>query len=209
METIETDFSDIQWARLLKRLTACAADWFLKENCLDAESVLPATGKSAKELAFDTVAAFIKGRIECEQNSTELGVYRLLKKVMRNDFLDLVKERRAYKMTDVLDPSDDGEEASDEYNKRTTLASLPVDAEKELYSLNAAIVARRILPLIDGDGHLVDYINAVLIGGCLNTQDIAAYLNISQQEVNNRKRRLRTRLASWKRSVEKAAAASR
>src|SRR4029078_2146383 len=101
-------------------------------------------------------------------------------------------------MTDVLDPSDDGEEASDEYSKPTTLASLPVDAEKELYSLNAAIVARRILPLIDGDTHLVDYINAVLNGGCLKTEDIAAYLKISQQEVNNRKRRLRTRLASWK-----------
>src|SRR5438067_6656061 len=162
MDPFETDFSNIQWDRLLKRLMACAAKWFLQEDCLGAESVLPATGKSAKDLAFDAVTAFIKGSIEWRPKSTEsaeLDLYHLLKKVMRNDFLDLVKERRAYKMTDVLDPSNDSEQASDESNNRMTLASLPVGAEKELYSLNAAIVARRILPLIDGDGHLVDYVN--------------------------------------------------
>jgi hypothetical protein len=85
---------------------------------------------------------------------------------------------------------------------------LAVDAETELYSLNAAIVARRIMPLIDGDRHLVDYANAVLVGGCLKREDIAAYLKISPQEVTNRQRRIRTKLASWKRSVERAAVAN-
>src|SRR5437763_1772014 len=98
MEPFETDFTDTQWDRLLRRLTACAAKWFLEEDCLAAESVLPATGKSAKELVFDTVTAFVKGEIQWQAKSTgsaELSLYLLLKKVMRNDFLDLVKERRA------------------------------------------------------------------------------------------------------------------
>lgn len=205
MEPFETDFTNIQWDRLLKRLTACAAKWFLEEGCLGAESVLPATGKSAKELAFDTVTEFIKGKIPWKPRSTEsadLDLYVLLRKVMRNDFLDLVKEGRAYKRTDVLDPSKDGDEASNEYNSAATLDSLPGDSEKVFYSLNAAIVARRVLPLMLDDRHLVDYVNAVLVGGCLKREDIAIYLQISPQEVTNRQRRLRKKLASWKRSIE-------
>lgn len=211
VEPFETDFSDVQWASLLKRLTTCAAKWFLEENCLEAESVLPATGQSAKDLAFDTVAAFVRGEIVWEAKSTEsveLGLYLLLKKVMRNDFLDLVKERRAYKMTDVLDPSNDGDQSSDEFKDLMTLASLPGDAEEEHYRLNAAIVARRILPLVDDDQHLVDYVNAVLVRGCLKREDIAACLQVNPEEITNRQRRLRTKLASWKRSVERAAAAT-
>ena len=62
METTDPDFSEIQWSSLLKRLTSCAAKWFLQEGCSGDESVLPGTGKSAKELAFDAVTEFIKGR---------------------------------------------------------------------------------------------------------------------------------------------------
>lgn len=208
MEPFETDFTDTQWDRLLKRLTACAAKWFLEEDCLGAESVLPATGKSAKELAFDTVAAFVKGEIKWQPKSEKSSLYLLLKKVMRNDFLDLVKERRAYKMTEVLDPSNDGDQSSDERKDVITLASLPGDSEKEFYHLNVAIVARRILPLVGDDQHLVDYVNAVLVGGCLKREDIAFYLQVNAEEVTNRQRRLRTKLASWKRSVERAATAT-
>ena len=208
---METEFSNIQWDRLLKRLTVCAAKWFLQEDCFGAEAVLPATGQSAKDLAFDTVTAFIRGKINWKPKSTESAdhdLYVLLKEVMRNDFLDLVKEGRGYKRTAVLDRSNDEEDGSGEYNHTPTLASLAVDAETELYSLNAAIVARRIMPLIDGDRHLVDYVNAVLVGGCFKREDIAAYLKISPQEVTNRQRRIRTKLASWKRSVERAAVAN-
>lgn len=111
METNYADFGAIQWSRLLKRLTACAAKWFLQEGCIGEESVLPATGKSAKELAFDTVSEFINGRIEWRPKSSEsadVELYLLLRKVMRHDFLDLVKSGRAYRRTDVLDPSTGG-----------------------------------------------------------------------------------------------------
>ena len=208
---METEFSNIQWDRLLKRLTACAAKWFLQEDCFGAEAVLPATGQSARDLAFDTVTAFIRGKINWKPKSTESAdreLYVLLKEVMHNDFLDLVKEGRAYKRTAVLDISNEGEDGSDEHNHTPTLASLAVDAETEFYSLNAAIVARRIMPLIDGDRHLVDYVNAILVGGCHKREDIAAYLKINPEEVTNRQRRIRTKLAAWKRSVERAAVAN-
>jgi hypothetical protein len=207
MEPIETDFNDIQWDRLLKRLTACAAKWFLQEGCSGKESVLPATGKSAKELAFDTVSEFIKGRIQWRPTcgeSADFELFLLLRKVMRNDFLDLVKEGRAYKRTDVLDPSTDGNDAWGEYDKGPTLDNLRADSESGFSSLNAAVVARRVLPLLQEDHELVDYVNAVLVQGCLKREDIATCLQISHQEATNRQRRLRKKLASWKRGIERS-----
>lgn len=211
MELNDPLFFRIEWGLLLKRLTACAAKWFLQEGCLGAEAVLPATGKSAKELAFDTVTEFIKGRVEWQPKSEEsanLELYWLLRKVMRHDFLDLVKEGREYKRTEVLDPSSDEEGAWGEYNNKPALENLPDDSGEGFYSLNAALVARRVLPLVQDDQELVDYVNAVLRGGCLKREDIAAYLQTSPQEVTNRQRRLRVKLASWKRSMEAAMSAT-
>jgi hypothetical protein len=209
METNYADFGAIQWSRLLKRLTACAAKWFLQEGCIGEESVLPATGKSAKELAFDTVSEFINGRIEWRPKSSEsadVELYLLLRKVMRHDFLDLVKRGRAYRRTDVLDPSTGGKDTVG-YENGPTLEQLSDTSDDGFYSLDAAIVARRVLPLIMDDPPLVDYVNSVLSAGCLKREDIAAYLQISSQEVTNRQRRLRKRLASWKRSIELSATA--
>jgi hypothetical protein len=210
METNHGDFSSaIQWSRLLMRLTACAAKWFLEEGCIGEDSVLPATGKSAKELAFDTVSEFIKGRIDWSPKSPEsadVELYILLRKVMRHDFLDLVKEGRGYKRTDVLDPSTEDKEVSG-HATGPTLEQLSTAPDDGFYSLNAAIVARRVLPLIMDDPPLVDYVNSVLSAGCLKREDIAAYLQVSSQEVTNRQRRLRKRLASWKRSIELSATA--
>jgi hypothetical protein len=205
MDLSDPLFSRVDLVLLVKRLTACAAKWFLQEGCSGEESVLPATGKSAKELAFDTVTEFIKGTVEWQptsEESADVELYRLLRKVMRNDFLDLVKEGREYKRTKVLEPSEGGEGAWGEYSSKPTLANLPGDAEEDFYSLNAAIVARRVLPLVKGDTELEDYVNAVLRGGCTKREDIAAYLGITVQEVNSRRKKLRIKLASWKRSLD-------
>ena len=127
---------------------------------------------------------------------------------MRNDFLDLVKEGREYKRTKVLEPSEGGEGAWGEYTSKLTLANLPGDTEEGFYSLNAAIVARRVLPLVKGDSELEDYVNSVLRGGCTKREDIAAYLGITVQEVTSRRKKLRIKLASWKRSLDAAMTAT-
>lgn len=207
MDLSDPLFSRVDLILLVKRLTACAAKWFLQEGCSGEESVLPATGKSAKELAFDTVTEFIEGKVEWQPTSKEsadIELYRLLRKVMRNDFLDLMKEGREYKRTEVLEPSEGGEGAWGEYSTKPTLANLPGDTEEGFYSLNAAIVARRVLPLVKGDAELEEYVNAVLRGGCTKREDIAAYLGITAQEVTSRRRKLRIKLASWKRSLDAA-----
>jgi hypothetical protein len=211
MDLSDPLFSRVDLVLLVKRLTACAAKWFLQEGCSGEESVLPATGKSAKDLAFDTVTEFIKGRVKWQptsEESADVELYRLLRKVMRNDFLDLVKEGREYKRTKVLEPSEGGEGAWGEYSSKATLANLPSDAEDGFYSLNAAMVARRVLSLIKGDSELEDYVNAVLRSGCTKREDIAAYLGITVEEVTSRRKKLRIKLASWKRSLDVAMTAT-
>jgi hypothetical protein len=197
--------SRIDWKPLLKRLAACAEKWFLQEGCCGEESVLPATGKSAKELAFDAVIEFIKGKIEFHPESEETAgteLYIVLRKVMRNDFLDLVKKGRAYQRTDVLDATKAEESKWGEYSERPTMQDLADPSDEGFYELEAAAVARRIAPLLEDDPELKEYADAVLRSKSLKREDIATSIGISPQEATNRQRRLRVRLASWYRSIK-------
>ncbi len=197
-------FSRINWSRLLQRLTACAAKWFLEEDICGRDDVLPATGKSPTDLVFDTVTDFIESKIKFRAKSAETyekDLFNLLRTVMRHDFLDLIKSGD-YDRTDVIDAlrSDD--------NGPTGPAG-PVLEELHdssgcdgFYSLESAVVARRVLPIISDDPELKEFVEAVLCLGCWKREDVASALGITPQEVTNRKRRLEVRLASWRRSIQ-------
>jgi|GEM_PF-1602980 len=197
-------FSRINWSRLLQWLTSCAAKWFLEEDICGRDDVLPATGKSPTDLVFDTVTDFIEGKIKFRAKSAETyekDLFNLLRTVMRHDFLDLIKSGD-YERTDVIDAlrSDD--------NGPTNPAG-PVLEELHdssgcdgFYSLESAVVARRVLPIISDDPELKEFVEAVLCLGCWKREDVASALDITPQEVTNRKRRLEVRLASWYRSIQ-------
>src|SRR5258708_1133227 len=132
MTVDDTLLANMNLSSVLRQLTVRAARWFLQEGCLDPEAVLPPTANSAKQLAFDVLTEFIKGNIEHDFDAasvTERSLLALLTTVMKHDFLDLVKEGRAYKRTAVLDitRNDDGE--SDE-NRMPTLDELPNPSEE-------------------------------------------------------------------------------
>lgn len=205
MNTNDSYHSSINWSLLLRQLTACAATWFLEEDCRNDEDILPATGKSAKDLVFDAVSEFSEGKIEWKPKSLKTAhgeLYWLLRRVIRNDFLDLIKNGRAYKRTKVLDTHRSIGEEANEFSHTLTLDELPDDESKIENTIDAAILSRCVLPLVAGEKELEDYINAVLQAGCFKREDIAAYLNVSPQEVTNRQRTLRVRLASWKRKQD-------
>jgi hypothetical protein len=195
-------FSRINWDRLLKRLIACAAKWFLEEGVSGRDDMLPATGKSPKDLAFDATTKFIEGRITFRARSAETyekDLFNLLRMVMRHDFLDLIKPNRAYDKTNVIDAirSDEGEQTG------IVLEEIQDSSGSDgFYSLEAAAIARKVLPLVSDDPELKEFVEAVLCLGCWKREDIAAALDITPQEVTLRKERLRTRLASWYRSVQ-------
>lgn len=205
MATTDSYHSSINWNLLLRQLTASAATWFLEEGCKNADDILPATGKSAKELVFDAVLEFSEGKVDWKPKSLETAhgeLYWLLRRVIRNDFLDLVKNGRAYKRTNVLDTHRGTDAQVNQSISKPTLDELPDDKSKIEYTIDAVILSRCVLPLIAGEKELEDYVNAVLQAGCYKREDIAAYLNIPPQEVTNRQRTLRLRLASWKRKQD-------
>lgn len=200
--------SVIQWDRLIKRLVASAQKWFVEEECFEQDDVLPGTGKSAKELVFDAVTGFIKKEINWYPASSESAneeVYQLLRKVIRHDFLDLVKEGRAYKKTQVVDAIKDEEADGSESARQLALEELPDAFNEGFYDLDVAMTLRRIIPLLKGDYQLEEYVKAVLRHGCIKREDIATCLGISPDEVTKRQRRLQLRLASWRRSLNVSA----
>ena len=189
---------------LLQQLVACASKWFLDELCFDPDDILPSTAKSATELAYDAVARFLEGGISHnggENGLTQRELYLLLKTVMRHDFLDLVKPGRAYKRTDIYDtiapPRDD-------LNAPATpsLDGIATFERSDFEDLDIEIAERKILGLIGEDKELHDYIRAVLRAGCIKREDIAAHLNVTPQEITNRQRRLRDRLAGWRQNAQ-------
>ena len=197
-------FSRINWSRLLQRLTSCAAKWFLEEGICGRDDMLPATGKSPKDLVFDTVTDFIDGKIKFRAKSAESyekDLFHLLRTAMRHDFLDLIKSGD-YDRTDVIDAvrGDDGEPFG---YVSPVLEELHDSAGCDgFYSLESAVIARRVLPIINDDPELKEFVEAVLCLGCWKREDVASALDITPQEVTNRKRRLDVRLASWYRSIQ-------
>src|SRR5260370_29837806 len=137
MNADASDLSCINWALLIKRLVVAATGWFADEKCFGEEAVLPATGKSAKELVFDAISEFIRGNIGWRPKSAATAndeLFFLLKRVARNDFLDLIKAGRAYRRTDVLDahPSEDGADRQERTPTIEDLAGPPGDGFEQL-----------------------------------------------------------------------------
>lgn len=187
--------------KLLVPLTACAAKWFLAEGILGRDDILPATGTSPKEFAFDTILKFIEEGMKFRPKSPETyekDLFNFLRKVMWHDFLDLIK-RHEYDRTDVIDAV----KAVEDEQPGPVMGELPdASAGDGFYSLEAAAIARKVLPLVEDDPELKEFIEAVLCFGCWKREDVAEILGITPQEVTYRKNRLRVRLASWYRSVQ-------
>ncbi|MDT5272785.1 MAG: hypothetical protein QOH49_4971 [Acidobacteriota bacterium] len=196
--------SRTDWPRLLKLLkplTACAAAWFLTEGIVGRDDILPATGTSPKEFAFDTVLKFADGGLKFRPKSAETydkDLFNFLRAVMWHDFLDLLKSH-GYDKTDVIDAV----RAAGDERPCEVLEEFPDAAAGDgFHSIEAAAIAMKVLPLVEDDPELKEFVEAVLCFGRTKREDIAGILDVTLQEVTNRKNRLRVRLASWYRSVQ-------
>lgn len=187
---------------LVKQLVACASKWFLEENCFNPDDMLRATGKSATELAYDTVGRFIEGEIHVDRDPEQIGhadVFRVLRRAMRNDFLDLVKPGRAYKRTDIYEVVRTWGEAVDaDPNQLPSLDEIASSEEPDFEAWDLNSVEQRVFEAIGDDPPLREYVRAVLREGRLKREDIAEHLGITPQEATNRRRRLRDRLGEWR-----------
>jgi hypothetical protein len=201
----------IDLRRLLNELIACAARWFIEEHCFNADDMLPATGQSAVDLAYGIVAQFVAGDIAIRNNKpSHEDIFRVLRQSMRHDFLDLMKTGRAYKRTEIyIDNAEPGQEVESQATSLRTIDQLGSIAESGFDDLELFAIEKRVKDAIGDDPPLNEFVDAILHGKCTKREDIAEYLGVTPQEVTNRQRRLRDRLAEWRQSTRPAAKGAR
>lgn len=173
----------INWGSLLKRLTAIAADWFQSERCFGTgeEAILRGTGNSAKDLAQEAAKEFCLNASKYRPKNEE-ECFALCFRIMRRDFLDLVK-RYEYRKTDDIEKLNNGD-------GELKFPSVPSN-NGDYVNADAALVAHELYVAADGKQELIDLIDAVTIFGCQDKNEIAELLGISPTEVKNRRRRLK------------------
>jgi hypothetical protein len=172
------------WESLLRRLTAVALGWFGQRNCRGEGSVLPGTGKSPPDLAYDALVAFLKNQQAYRVKSDD-DLFRLIVTIMKRDFFDLVKPRREYDRIVILDAGhDDGLSERLANEEDTSDVSAAADA---------ASAAKRFYHLAEGEQPLIDFIDAAAEFGHLPRNEIAELVRVTESELTNMKKKLRYR----------------
>jgi len=190
----DSRFANIDFDALLSRLYAVAQGLFARQGLKGEASILPATGKSAEDLAVDVITDLIVGeKVEWRPKQPDEDPFPLLVTVLKHDFLDLVRKGRAYKRTAVVASLQDEEDLG-----RIAPPELAVDIHDKAED---AATKERVYALVKGERELEEYVEAVFELGLTKPKDIAEFLGISSDQGRNRQRRLRTRLARWHRSV--------
>lgn len=193
---VDRRFANIDWNRLTTRLVGVAVRLFIQEQCFDDDAILSGTGQSAKDLAYGAILEVLKDdTIQWKPKGQNDDPFPLFVTVMRHNFLDLVKDGREHKRTTILDPNDKNGE-----RKQRDLGNLPDDKD-QFSSAEAAALAYKIYPCLNGDAELKDYVDAVLIFDLHKREDIAVLLGTTPEDISKRRRRLQVALASWRRLV--------
>lgn len=190
----DSRFANIDFDGLLSRLFAVAQGLFARQGLKGDASILPATGKSAEDLAVDVISDLIVGeKVEWRPKQPDEDPFPLLVTVLKHDFLDLVRKGRAYKRTRVVGSLQDEEDLG-----RIAHPELATDVYN---NAEDAVTKEKVYALVKGDGEMEEYVEAVLELGLTKPKEIAEFLGISSDHGRNRQRRLRTKLAHWHRSV--------
>lgn len=203
MHANDPRFSNVNWNPLLEDLVDYAKGLFRQEKCDGEESILPGTGKSAKELVFDAATAFIAKQTEWHPSSPENASKELfywLRTVVKHDFLDLVREGRAYKRTEIL-----GARSADrdgESGPKHEYANEDEQLEGMVDEMSDQVVEHRAYAAVEDNPELKEYLDAVLRDGWTKRKKIAEHLGITLQEAEKRRGRLQTRLTPLKRALD-------
>jgi hypothetical protein len=178
--------------RLVKRLTVCALKWFREEGLMNDESIMPGASESAIDLAQNVILEVLKDEtVQWRPNNPNDDPYPFLKQVMRRDFLDLVKEGRAYKRAVIMSTygGDDTGKALDDFHSK----------DEGFEKVDAALLAQAIsTKFAEGEPELIETIEAIVTCGYIKPEDICNVLGIDLAEYTGRRRKLMTRFAQWK-----------
>jgi hypothetical protein len=203
MDEGDPRFANVDLGSLLEDLWHYARGLFKQEKCAAESSVLPGTGTSPEDLVYGALTEFIAKQPNWRPTTPENAythLYFFVRKMIRRDFLDLIKDGRAYKRTEIIGArkTRSGVDASppdDLPDDHDLLAGL-------VGELNDEEVSRRAHAAVRGDFELEEYLNAVLTEDCTKCSQVAAHLGITLREAKRRRDRLKTRLTPLKRFIE-------
>lgn len=166
---------DVDWNNLVLRLTLAAIKFTNKNE----NFVVSGVGNSIEDYVRESIVILFDN-FDKYNPRTQDECYAIAKKIMENDFIDSVRSS-SHKTTDNLGESEDGINYLYELPSKTNGFE---DLEKD-------ILAEQYYRFANNEEALKYVIDSVVYCGELETRNIAALLNTSSEEVNNRKRRLR------------------
>jgi len=180
----------VDYNRLFQRLVAHAC-LFMRIFRGDADLiVVDGIGKSPTDFAADTLILFLDEQVSC--NGDEDAILACLKRVMEHDILDARGSATA-RTTKKVEPlsgktTDDGKvlESLDDYS----------DGDAFDLRVEGAQLKQRLYELLEHqEPELYDLVYAIFEENALTPRAIAAVVGTDVDDIQNRKKRLRTFLA--------------
>jgi DNA-directed RNA polymerase specialized sigma24 family protein len=201
----EISLGDVDLEAVLFRLTRRAQALFGAFRSLGVEplDVAYAGGEGPEDLSMNLLVRFldpqdhsVRWRLDAQHPTTD-GVYALLSKALDNDFLDLKKSKR-YSTTVYLDAGGGAEGA-----KELTLEQLAVYLETPEGALLKQERKRLLIEAFSDDPEAQEMLKLQIDPEGYNAftnQELAQLLDTTVAEIENRKKRVRSRLLSIRRS---------
>ena len=176
--------------RLRERLVVHAC-YFMKIFRDDADvRVVDGVGKSPTDFAMDTLLLFLDEKVPCEGD--EDAVLACLKRVMEHDILDARRSAAARTTKKVAPVSG---ETNDDGDTLAGLDDYPSQDAVELAAEGADFKGRLYELLEHVDPELYQLVYVIFEDGALTPRAIAEALGTTTNDIQNRKKRLRTFLA--------------
>ena len=180
----------VDYNRLFQRVVAHAF-FFMRIFGGDADLiVVDGIGKSPTDFAADTLILFLDEQVSC--NGDEDAIFACLKRVMEHDILD-ARGSATVRTTKKVEPlsgktTDDGKvlEGLDDYS----------DGDAFDLRVEGAQFKQRLYELLEHqEPELYDLVYAIFEENALTPRAIAAVVGTDADDIQNRKKRLRTFLA--------------
>jgi|ERR1051325_732212 hypothetical protein len=207
MEKADPRFHNIDLGSLLEDLFRHANWLFGQKHCGADDSVMPGTGISSHDLVKAALTQFIVEKGEWRPTAlpkAQAELFFFVRRMITNDFLDLLKKGRAFQRTLIIDDSNRG-------SGTIETRQLPNDDSKctnPNQDLEDDEISKRAYKAVEGEPDLRDYLDAVLRDSHTKRSTVAKEIGISLDEATRRRDRLKTRLTPLKRALEARASKS-
>ena len=196
MESYDKRFEGIDLGKLLEDLCRFVTRRFHREF-RNQSTVLRGNAFSAQDLVHEALTKLIIKNVSwlaLHPENPQADMFRFVRRIVHNAFLDLVKDGRAYKRT----------QSADDIEIEESPGGFEEDSISDVLirDLTDAKITKRAYESVKGEPELIEYLRCVLQEGITKRSRVAQALNISLAEATRRRERLQTRLTPLRRALE-------